>query len=94
MISGGDEELDVYLQRYGRAFSKAALIGLMATISIWIFTESAWKALLFGFAFFVISLFRTWSRFLEPIGLLVFIAAVVYACDQNVLSHVRMAFAR
>lgn len=99
MTSSADElddltsELIGFASRYGRTFLKASLIGLMATFSIWIFTESASKALLFGFAFFIISMFRTWGRFLEPIGLLVFVAAVVYTCDQDIVSQFRVALA-
>jgi hypothetical protein len=78
-------------QLYYRAFFKAILLGLMTIFSVWVFTGAGWKAVFFGLAFFVISIFNTWRRFLEPIGLLVFCAAVAYDCDQNFFSHVRSA---
>jgi ABC-type proline/glycine betaine transport system permease subunit len=101
MTSNKDELDDIFsveliglFKTYGRAFLKAWLIAMMAVFSIWVFTDSVWKALFIGFAFLPIALFRTWSRFLEPVSLVVFLAAVAYVCDQNLISHFKLAFAQ
>jgi hypothetical protein len=101
MESSQQDEIDAlseavlhFFKLYSRVFFKATLIGLMAIFSVWTFTGSFWKAILFGFAFFVISMFQAFSRLLEPVSLLVFCAAVAYTCDQNFFSHVRIALAQ
>lgn len=93
-IEGLYEAILHFSGTYLRVFIKATLICLMTMFSVWTYAGSLSKALLFGCAFFIISMFQTWRRILEPVSLLVFCAAAVYTCDQNFLSHVKIAFAQ
>ncbi|WP_426441704.1 hypothetical protein [Bradyrhizobium genosp. P] len=68
--------------RVVRRTPKAAMIAMMTAVSVIIFTDTYWKALWIGAFAFLLSMFTTWRRFVEPISFIVFLAAVVVACIE------------
>jgi hypothetical protein len=74
-----DERLkDLVLElvdRHGRNFIKAILIGIMLSFSVAVFSTSIPKAALIGTICFSVSLFATWRRFLELTSLATFCVA-------------------
>ncbi|WP_426441711.1 hypothetical protein [Bradyrhizobium genosp. P] len=60
--------------------NKAAMIAMMTAVSVLVFAEAYWKALAIGAFAFLLSMFTTWRRFVEPISFVVFLGAVVVAC--------------
>jgi hypothetical protein len=73
-----DDELDDY---FFRAFLKAVLIGGMVWFTVKIFSGSISKAAVLCALCFVLALFSTWRRYLEPVAFVGFVAAAICWCD-------------
>jgi hypothetical protein len=90
-----DDELDVMIAGFAKAHARTAfksvLIGAMFVCFTLVFSGSLVKATLIGCAFMLLAVFRTWRRILEPVSLLLFIAAVIYWCDESIIGHMKTA---
>ena len=76
------------VDRHGRNFIKAILIGIMVSFSVAVFSASIRKAALIGTICFSVSLFATWRRFLELTSLAMFCVAAVLWCSDELARQV------
>ncbi|WP_426441718.1 hypothetical protein [Bradyrhizobium genosp. P] len=65
-----------------RIIPKAVIVAMMTAVSVAIFTGGYWKALWIGTFAFLLSMFTTWRRYLEPISFFIFLAALVVTCTE------------
>ena len=72
--------LAAFIDQYWRSAAKAFLIALMMAYAVAAVSNSLGKAFLLGGFGFLLACFNTWRRYLQPISLVVFLAAAVYSC--------------
>jgi hypothetical protein len=78
-----EEFLDWMAEQWGKhgiTLIKAPVLATLTITTIVITTDSIWRALLIGSICGMASMFRTWRRFLEPICLFSYVAAVAFWC--------------
>jgi hypothetical protein len=85
-----DDFLVDFLRQHARAWMKAIVIGLMVGFSVIVFSGSIFKGFLIGALCLLVAGFNTWRRYLEPLTFWIFIAAVIYWCDQEILHRLRI----
>ena len=92
-IEKSDAELDEqsvgFLRQHAIKLLKAPITAAMGGFSVWIFSGSIAKALIVAAICVLLSAFNTWRRFLEPLVFFAFVVAVIFWCDQDVLSRLR-----
>jgi hypothetical protein len=71
------------VDRHGRNFIKAILIGIMISFSVAVFSASIPKAALIGTLCLFVSLFAIWRRSLELTSLAMFCVAAVLLCSDE-----------
>ncbi|WP_027579878.1 hypothetical protein [Bradyrhizobium sp. Ai1a-2] len=87
-----DEFFDLLVLHH-RTLLKAPIMSYMTAITVVIFTGSYWKATWISFAVFLLSLFTTWRRYLEPLCFFAFAAAVIAECSSlGTLAKLQLVF--
>ena len=76
------------VDRHGRNFIKAILIGIMVSFSVAVFSASIPKAVIIGTICFSVSLFATWRRFFVLTSLAMFCVAAVLWCTDELARQV------
>ncbi len=77
----------------GRAILKALVLASISIFVVLVFTGEFWKAVLVSIMTFVMALFSTWRRYLEPIGLMAFVVATIFLCAPLLASRMLLALA-
>jgi hypothetical protein len=78
-----EQEFDAFMRGHGRTILKCLIIGSMVWFEIAMYCGSTTKGLTIGLASFVLALFTTWRRFLEPVSFWLFCAAVAFWSNQE-----------
>ncbi len=94
-VEPSDAELDASIVHFARCHAvklvKAPITASMAAFSVLMFSDSAVKAVAIALCYLVLCAFNTWRRILEPITLVLFIAAAATWCNPAVLSFLKPA---
>lgn len=86
-----DEQILAFFRFHSRALVKAPMIGFMAGFSALIVSEALLKAAIVGIVCMLLATLHTWRRFLEPLAFWAFLAATIYWCDPEIITHLKTA---
>ncbi|MCP1831763.1 hypothetical protein J2R76_000190 [Bradyrhizobium sp. USDA 4532] len=74
-----------------RGGMKACVLAYVSFLALWLYNGKVFVSILIATAFFSMGLFATWRRYLEPIGVVLLLFALVTAVEPSLLNKVHFA---